>query len=55
MEELVHPLGREKQKDIDKDFDSILDKYRKKAMSLGYKGELRFKKEKGKGVIFVVI
>lgn len=51
----MRTLGSEKEKLVKEDFDSILDKYRKKAKDLGYNGELRFKKEKGKIVIFVII
>lgn len=49
----VRKLGTEKQKEIDTNFDAIFDKYKKKAESEGYFGDLKFSKEKGKIVIFV--
>lgn len=55
MSELVRTLGKEKKKTLDDNIDFIMDKYRNKANELGYKGELRFRKEKGKIVISVVI
>ena len=38
-----------------KDFDLIVDKYRKIADASGYHGELRFQKEGGFTVVFVEI
>ena len=38
-----------------KDFDLIVDKYRKIADASGYYGELRFQKEGGFTIIFVDI
>ena len=55
MGELVRKLGTEKGVDLVKNFDLIVDKYRKIADSSGYHGELRFKKEGGFTVIFVEI
>ena len=55
MEERVRRLGIEKKKDVDTDFDAIYDKYKKKATDEGYNGELKFRKEKGNVVIFVVL
>lgn len=55
MSELVRRLGIEKNLDLVKDFDMIVDKYRKIADATGYKGELRFKKEGGFVVVFVVL
>ncbi len=55
METRYRTLGREKEKKFDKDFDLMLDKYKKKAKDLGYNGDLRFKKERGNIVILVVI
>lgn len=54
-EELVRTLGKEKEKTFNKDFDNIIDKYKKKAIEMGYNGDLRFKKERGNIVILVVI
>jgi hypothetical protein len=55
MGELVRKLGSEKNLDLVKDFDMIVDKYRKIADATGCKGELRFKKEGGFVVVFVVL
>lgn len=55
MEDLVRKLGSEKIKDFVDNFDLIVDKYRKIAKASGYNGELKFKKEHGKMVIFVKI
>jgi hypothetical protein len=53
MGDLVRRLGREKNTELEKNFDEIVDKYRKMADTSGYHGELRFKKEGGYTVIFV--
>ena len=45
MSELVRKLGVEKKLNLTKDFDLIVDKYRKIADASGYHGELRFKKD----------
>jgi len=55
MGENVRRLGVEKQKDVKADFNTIYDKYKKKAEADGYNGEIRFSKEKGKVVFFVVL
>jgi hypothetical protein len=55
MGDLVRKLGTEKSVDLMKDFDLIVDKYRKIADASGYHGELRFQKEGGFTVIFVEI
>ena len=55
MGELVRKLGQEKNLDLAKDFDLIVDKYRKIADASGYQGELRFQKEGGFTVVFVQI
>lgn len=54
-DKLVRTLGSEKVKDFTENFDKMIDKYRQIATALGYEGELKFKKEKGKMVIFVEI
>lgn len=51
----LRKLGIERIKDFTSDFDLIVDKYRMIADATGYKGELAFKKEKGKMVIFVAL
>lgn len=53
--DLMRNLGKEKTIDLMKDFDLIVDKYRKLADASGYTGELKFKKEGGYTVIFVEI
>lgn len=53
--DLMRNLGKEKTIDLTKDFDLIVDKYRKLADASGYNGELKFKKEGGYTVIFVEI
>jgi hypothetical protein len=55
MGELVRKLGMEKTVNITKDFDLIVDKYRKIADASGYHGKLRFQKEGGFTIIFVEI
>jgi len=55
MGELVRKLGTEKSVNLVKDFNLIVDKYRKIADASGYYGELKFKKEGGFTVIFVDI
>jgi hypothetical protein len=55
MGDLVRKLGTEKSVDLMKDFDLIVDKYRKIADASGYHGELKFQKEGGFTVVFVEI
>lgn len=55
MSELVRFLGKEKKLDLVKDFDFIVDKYRKISDATGYKGELRFVKKGGFVEVFVVL
>jgi hypothetical protein len=55
MGELVRKLGQEKNLNLAKDFDLIVDKYRKIADASGYQGELKFQKEGGFTVVFVQI
>ena len=55
MSELLKKLGIEKEKVFNKDFDYFYDLYKQKALDYGRKGELRFIKEKGKVIIYVVI
>ena len=55
MGELVRKLGVEKNLNLAKDFDMIVDKYRKIADASGYHGELKFQKEGGFTVVFVQI
>jgi ABC-type Zn uptake system ZnuABC Zn-binding protein ZnuA len=51
--ERYRKLGSEKEKDFNKDFDQIYDKYLKKAKDVDDKAELRFERERGRVLIFV--
>jgi len=51
-DELYKKLGTIKSKDLDSDFDKILEKYREKALALGLSTELKFVKERGKVLIY---
>ena len=53
MDDLVRKIGVEKIKVFDKDPDYFMDFYKDKALSQGYKGNLKFKKEGANLVIFV--
>lgn len=55
MSELLKKLGIEKEKVFNKDFDYFYDIYKQKALDLGRKGDLRFLKEHGKVIIYVVM
>ena len=55
MGELGRKLGSEKIKDFKKNFDEICDRYQNKAIAEGYYGDLIFKKEHGRMVIFVTL
>jgi hypothetical protein len=55
MGELVRKLGQEKNLDLAKNFDMIVDKYRKIADASGYHGELKFQKNGGFTSVFVQI
>jgi hypothetical protein len=55
MGDLVRKLGMEKTVNLTKDFNLIVDKYRKIADASGYHGELKFQKEGGFSIIFVEI
>jgi len=55
MSELLKRLGVEKEKAFSKDFDRIYDLYKQKALDQGRKGDLRFIKEHGKVIVYVVM
>ena len=55
MDKLVRKLGMESLKDFKENFDDICDQYQSKAIREGYYGDLIFKKENGKMVIFVTL
>ena len=48
-------IGIEKSKSFDKDFDGLYDFYKNKAEDMGYFGDLKFIKEKGKVFIYTII
>jgi hypothetical protein len=48
-------LGVVKQKDLDKDFDVVYDKFKKIALDAGLTGDLKFVKERGKVLIYVAL
>lgn len=51
-DELYRKLGTEKPKDLERDFDKIVELYQQKALALGLSTELKFVKEKGKVLIY---
>ena len=57
MEEEIrlHKIGTEKIKVFENNFDKVYDYYKRKAEDSGYWGELKFIKERGKIIIYVVI
>lgn len=55
MEERLRKLGIEKLKVLNDDFDTLYDKYKKKALEAGFEGELRFKKQHGRVFVYVVL
>lgn len=54
-EEYVRTIGSVKKWDFDNDFDRYIKTYTEKAKNLGYLGELKFRVEKGKVIIFAII
>lgn len=54
-DKLVRKLGSEKAKLFYENFDTFCDSYKDKAINEGYDGDLVFKKEHGKIIIFVEI
>ena len=48
-------LGEVKQKDLNKDFDVVYDKFKKIALDAGLTGDLKFIKERGKVLIYVAL
>ena len=51
-DELYKKLGWVKPKDLERDFDKIVEAYQLKALALGLSTELKFVKEKGKVLIY---
>lgn len=54
-DERYKKLGSETQKNLNTDFDRIYEKYKEKALELGFMGELKFVKERGRVLVYVVI
>lgn len=54
-EELYKKLGTEKPKDLNENFDIIYEKYKNKALALGLSGTIKFVKERGKVLVYVVL
>ena len=54
-EERLKKLGIVKAKQLTKNFDELYEVYKLKALEAGYNGELRFIKEHGKVLIYIVI
>lgn len=55
LDERYRKLGSETQKNLNEDFDRIYEKYKQKALELGFMGELKFVKERGRVLVYVVI
>lgn len=53
--EHLRRLGTEMDDTVQANFDGIYDMYKERAVSEGYFGPLRFIRERGKVLIFVVI
>jgi len=51
----LHKIGVVKKKIFDSNFDKLYDFYKEKAELSGYWGDIKFIKEKGKILIYVVI
>jgi hypothetical protein len=51
----LRKIGIEKIKSFDKDFDGLCDFYKRKAEEMGYWGELKFIKERGKILIYTIV
>lgn len=51
---ILKKLGIEKVKVFESKFDDLYDKYSTKAKSLGFHGELKFIKEHGKVLVYVI-
>lgn len=53
--ERLRKLGEEKATKLTEEFDLIYDEYKKKALTDGYEGEIRFIHEHGRVFIYVVL
>ena len=54
-DERLRKLGEEKVKVLNKDFDNIYESYKTKALEDGYTGEIKFIREHGRVMIYVVL
>jgi hypothetical protein len=54
-EERLKKLGTEKTKVLNADFDTLYEKYKNKALEAGCKGEIKFIREHGRVLIYVVL
>ncbi len=54
-DERYKKLGSEVEKALFENFDVIYEEYKEKALSMGFDGELKFIREHGKVLIYVVI
>lgn len=51
----LRKIGTEKIKYFEKNFDSIYDYYRDVANNMGYSGELKLIKERGKILVYIIL
>lgn len=54
-DERYKKLGSERPKYLDDNFDKVYEFYKDKAKNLGFEGDLKFIKERGWVLIYVVI
>jgi hypothetical protein len=54
-DERLRKLGEEKTRVLNEEFDRLYELYTNKAKEQGYTGELKFIKEHGKVLIYIVI
>lgn len=54
-EKRYRKIGTEKSVDFRKDFDKLYDKYLEIAEEQGYKGDIKFVKEKERVLVYIVI
>lgn len=55
LKQRLKKLGIEKSKVLTEKFDEIYEKYKNKALETGNAGELKFIKEHGNVIIYVII
>ena len=54
-EERYKKLGVVKPSDLEADFDGVCDKFKKIALDAGLTGDLKFVRERGKVLIYIVL